>query len=225
MIAVINNLSATTFSFNGIPYFKNFISVVSGNNVRILNTYDSSLQLMPLSLFSDITVNGSTYASAALLQEALLPVLFTRSSLAGIQIDGAITNVNFAGDVLTFTLADTSVVNIDLSSLNQGLALTNHISDTNNPHGVDANDIGLGNVNNTSDAGKPISDAQAIVNDNKADRSATMVEINSVGSKLGLYCFGKKAGINGGNLIVGWKSTVANPTSDADFETPYGLAQ
>lgn len=227
MIAVINNLSATTFSFNGVPYFKNFISVVSGNRVRILNTYDSSLELLPLSDYGDITVDGSTYGSAELLQAALLPVLFTRSSLAGIEVNGNITNVNFSGNVLTFTLADTSVVNIDLSSLDQGLALTNHINDTNNPHNVDADDVGLGNVDNTSDADKPISNAQAVVNANKADKGSLMVDINSAGSKAGLYVFGHKAGINDGNLIVGWKvkAGVDTPTSESDFETPFGLGQ
>ena len=52
-----------------------------------------------------------------------------------------------------------------------------------------------------------------------------MMEINATGDKTNTYCFGKKAGINDGNLIIGWKSTVANPTSDSDFETPYGYSQ
>jgi len=36
-----------------------------------------------------------------------------------------------------------------------------HIAATNNPHGVTAAQVGLGNVNNTSDANKPVSTAQA----------------------------------------------------------------
>lgn len=43
--------------------------------------------------------------------------------------------------------------------------LENHIDDTNNPHGVTASQIGLGNVDNTSDADKPISNAQKTIND------------------------------------------------------------
>tara|TARA_R110002012_G_scaffold214249_1_gene385366 strand:+ start:96 stop:776 length:681 start_codon:yes stop_codon:yes gene_type:complete len=226
MIATIVNISETKFSFNGIPYFKNFISVVYGDKIRILNTY-SNFELLPVTDYDQITVDGSTYASAALLQEALLPVLFTRSSLAGITIEGDITSIDQTGDIITFTLADTSEVQINLSAYDQSTGLSNHINDTGNPHNVDASDIGLGNVDNTSDANKPISDAQATVNSNKADRSATMVDINSSGSKEGLYVFGVKAGINDGNLIIGWKvkSGVTNPTSDADFETPYGYSQ
>lgn len=52
-----------------------------------------------------------------------------------------------------------------------------------------------------------------------------MVDVNATGDKTNVICFGKKAGINEGNLIVGWKSLVADPTSNSDFETPYGLGQ
>lgn len=38
---------------------------------------------------------------------------------------------------------------------------TNHINNKSNPHGVTKSQIGLGNVNNTSDANKPVSTAQA----------------------------------------------------------------
>ena len=40
-------------------------------------------------------------------------------------------------------------------------ALTAHTGSTGNPHGVTKADIGLGNVDNTSDANKPVSAAQA----------------------------------------------------------------
>lgn len=39
-------------------------------------------------------------------------------------------------------------------------ALNTHISDTNNPHGVTAEQVGLGNVDNTADIDKPISTLQ-----------------------------------------------------------------
>lgn len=40
--------------------------------------------------------------------------------------------------------------------------IQSHISDKNNPHEVDKTDVGLGNCDNTSDANKPVSTAQAI---------------------------------------------------------------
>lgn len=42
------------------------------------------------------------------------------------------------------------------------LKITNHINDLNNPHRVTKEQVGLGNVDNTSDADKPISDAVRI---------------------------------------------------------------
>lgn len=51
------------------------------------------------------------------------------------------------------------------------------------------------------------------------------VEVNASIDLTGKYVFGKKAGINGGNLILGWKSTVATPVSDNDFELPLGISQ
>lgn len=45
---------------------------------------------------------------------------------------------------------------------------TEHTSDVNNPHNVTKEQIGLGNVNNTSDTDKPISTAQQLVFDELA---------------------------------------------------------
>ncbi len=50
------------------------------------------------------------------------------------------------------------------------IALNNHKADKANPHGVTAEQVGLGNVNNTSDADKPISTAQQAALDQKQDK-------------------------------------------------------
>ena len=56
-------------------------------------------------------------------------------------------------------------INSDNEIIEQGLQnIDDHISDHNNPHGTNAEQLGLGNVDNTSDADKPISVAQAAVN-------------------------------------------------------------
>lgn len=49
--------------------------------------------------------------------------------------------------------------------------INNHKENTNNPHGVTAEQIGLGNVNNTSDLEKPISNAMQEALDKKVDSS------------------------------------------------------
>ncbi len=52
--------------------------------------------------------------------------------------------------------------------------LTTHENDTANPHSVTATQVGLGNVDNTSDLDKPISTATQTALDLKADESVTV---------------------------------------------------
>ena len=49
--------------------------------------------------------------------------------------------------------------------------LTSHTSNTSNPHSVTKSQVGLGNVDNTSDANKPVSTAQQTALDLKANAS------------------------------------------------------
>ena len=50
-------------------------------------------------------------------------------------------------------------------------SISNHISDTNNPHNVTKEQLGLENVDNTSDVNKPISTATQEALDDKADKT------------------------------------------------------
>lgn len=56
-------------------------------------------------------------------------------------------------------LQDSKLDKDDLTTIQTGLST--HTADKSNPHGVTASQVGLGNVNNTSDANKPVSTAQA----------------------------------------------------------------
>lgn len=58
--------------------------------------------------------------------------------------------------------------------------VNNHIANKSNPHTVTKTQVGLGNVNNTSDADKPVSTAQATaIADAKAAGTAAQTSINS----------------------------------------------
>lgn len=58
--------------------------------------------------------------------------------------------------------------------------VNNHIANKSNPHTVTKTQVGLGNVNNTSDANKPVSTAQAAaIADAKAAGTAAQTSINS----------------------------------------------
>lgn len=57
--------------------------------------------------------------------------------------------------------------------------LNNHVNDINNPHNVTKSQVGLGNVDNTSDADKPISTAQQTALDAKQDTISDLATIRS----------------------------------------------
>lgn len=61
-----------------------------------------------------------------------------------------------------------------------------HEADTNNPHSVTAAQISLGNVDNTADADKPVSDATQTALDLKADSSALAAKADATATQTAL---------------------------------------
>lgn len=78
---IILNINAEKFSLNGIPYFKNFMPHVLAGKLKIVNVYDTTFQLAELNSYSNYSVDGVVYTSVVTLQNALLPVIYTRNSL------------------------------------------------------------------------------------------------------------------------------------------------
>ena len=74
-----------------------------------------------------------------------------------------------------YTLNNSSFTANQWAAINSGITSSkvssydNHLSDTNNPHSVTKSQVGLGNVDNTSDANKPISTATQNALNNKQD--------------------------------------------------------
>lgn len=54
-----------------------------------------------------------------------------------------------------------------------------HVTDTQNPHAVTKGQVGLANVDNTSDANKPVSTATQAALDTKADEAATQAALDT----------------------------------------------
>lgn len=109
---IINNVDSQKFTFNGVEYFKNFTPVVVGNKIRVLNTYDSSIELTDAPrLYSEFEVDGVVYASVSLLQTALLPILYTRNSLLGDFL---------SSDITDYTDATTPLVGTELALIDDG---------------------------------------------------------------------------------------------------------
>lgn len=58
-----------------------------------------------------------------------------------------------------------------------GSNLINHLSNTSNPHNTTASQVGLGNVDNTSDASKPISNATQTALDLKSNKTEVATDL------------------------------------------------
>lgn len=78
---IILNINSEKFSLNGIPYFKNFMPHVVAGKLKIVNIYDSKFVLTELDVFTNYLVDDVLFESVSELQDALLPVLYTRNSL------------------------------------------------------------------------------------------------------------------------------------------------
>jgi hypothetical protein len=78
---IILNISADKFSLNGIPYFKNFMPHVLAGKLKIVNIYDTKFNLTEFYSFNNYSVDGVIYTNLSDLQNALLPVLYTRNTL------------------------------------------------------------------------------------------------------------------------------------------------
>lgn len=70
-----------------------------------------------------------------------------------------------------------------ISSKADTTALTTHTGDTSNPHSVTKAQVGLGNVDNTSDANKPVSTATQTALNAKQDTLVSATNIKTIGGQ------------------------------------------
>lgn len=101
---------------------------------------------------------------------------------------GSVPNVATNDQTPTYTEASTLTtltsgekLSVALGKIKKAITdLMSHLSNKSNPHGVTASQVGLGNVNNTSDANKPVSTAQATaIADAKSAGTTAQTNINS----------------------------------------------
>lgn len=84
---IINTVNSKRFSLNGIEYLKNYVTDVSGSNIRVFNCYDNCDELLPLTRYNNFLVNGISFANVNQLQAALLDVLYVRTTLGEVAPD------------------------------------------------------------------------------------------------------------------------------------------
>lgn len=76
---VINIIDENRFSLNGIVFFKNFMSDVFEDKLRVFNVYDTRFQLIPFTSFDEFTVDGVTFVNVEDLQTTLATLLYARN--------------------------------------------------------------------------------------------------------------------------------------------------
>jgi hypothetical protein len=113
---LINSISTTKFTYNGVEYYKNFMPIVRGGTIAVINAYDSKVDLSGATPFADFVVDGVSYGTIELTQTALLPVLFNRSS------SGSGIQTIVAGDNITVDATDP--VNPIVSSIISDILVT-----------------------------------------------------------------------------------------------------
>lgn len=100
---------------------------------------------------------------------------------------------------------DSGITSQDVTNLRADhTTLGNHVADTSNPHSVTKTQVGLGNVDNTSDADKPISTAQQTALNAKQDTISDLATIRN-GASAGASALQPSG--NGSNLSVTPDST------------------
>lgn len=91
---------------------------------------------------------------------------------------------NDAGNTLTIDVVEANIIHQNLSGIgtNTHAQIDSHIANTSNPHSVTKSQVGLGNVDNTSDINKPVSTAQAAAD--TAVQAFSIQRSNHTGTQL-----------------------------------------
>ena len=122
---------------------------------------------------------------------------------------------------LTDSLKSTYDTNTTWRTTN-GDNLINHLTDTSNPHGVDKAQVGLGNVDNTSDLLKPLSNATTLALNSKVDvvsgeRLINALEITKLGNQAGINTGDQDISILGQTLSISGGSSVTIPDNNTQL--------
>lgn len=73
------NFDSNCFLFNGLKYVKNFVVLPVGSDaVAVYNAFDTRMQLLPATHYSQIKINSASMPSQEVLMSALVPMLFAK---------------------------------------------------------------------------------------------------------------------------------------------------
>jgi len=95
--------------------------------------------------------------------------------LKSIDTNALVVNYNVSNAVIVAALTGTSHTVLSDKGTNTHAQIDTHISNTSNPHSVTKTQVGLSNVDNTTDLNKPISTATQAALDLKASINLSII--------------------------------------------------
>lgn len=156
-------------------YFKGTFNVVTDLGLTIEATHEQIATALA-SAVSDPTNNDYAFVS---FPDPTVPSEYIKFSRYKYNSETETWAFEFDLNNSSFTAEQWASIN---SGITSGKVATydSHIADKNNPHEVTKQQVGLGNVDNTSDANKPVSNATQIALDRKQDALESGVNIKTI---------------------------------------------
>jgi hypothetical protein len=152
---------------------KNVVTNALNNRLVITYTDSTTSELNINDIITDVHVSGATL-------DATTNVLTLTSAdgVAEVTVDLSdfVNSGELASALDNHYTKNESNTNFEPKNAN----IQSHISSTANPHGVTKAQVGLGNVDNTSDTDKPISTAGQVALNSKADKTTTYTKVEVV---------------------------------------------
>ena len=151
------------------------------------------------------------------------PVLLQESITDDVKMPtGGLGNFSIRlGDIVWYVVAKENLASkgyVDLSSKGVKDSLDEHIADNNNPHNVTKVQVGLGNVDNTADIDKPVSNATKSAIITATTDMATKTYVNSKDGDLTTLTTTNKT-----NLVKAINEVVSVKADKATTLTGYGI--
>ena len=212
-IAGINALIPNQATTSNQLADKTFVnSSIATNTAYFIGTFNSVAELEAYS--GTLTNNDYAFVSTT---DTAGNTLYDRYKWNGSQwlFEYELNNSSFTANQWESINSGATTANIAKISTNE-TAINNHIANTSNPHNVTKAQVGLGNVDNTSDLNKPISTAtQTALNSKQATLvSGTNIKTINNQSLLGSGNIDIQGGGGAVNSVNGQTGTVVLTASD-----------
>lgn len=156
-------------------YFKGTYNVVTELGLTIEATHEQIATALA-SVVSDPTNNDYVFVS---FPDPTVPSEYTKFSRYKYNSETETWAFEFDLNNSSFTAEQWASINSGITS-GKVAVYDSHIADKNNPHEVTKQQVGLGNVDNTSDADKPISNAMQNALNGKQDALESGVNIKTI---------------------------------------------